>query len=232
MVERVLGKNEVMGPIPIPGSPNLNMNLKWTSDKLAKLKLKYVSGMSMREVGNKLGVSVSTIYHAMKRHGIVRRKPSDTNSINFLKSPLSFSIKTKLNTNERLLKVAGLMLYWAEGSKRGKFVVDFANCDEKMISLFLKFLRIIYDVREKKLRIFLYCYSDQDSAQLINYWSDLTKIPRPQFTKPYVKKAPDSRVHGKMEHGLVHIRYADMRLHSKIMQDIGELANFLNLPGW
>ncbi len=203
------------------------VNLKWTKERLDKLKDLYDLGLSMREVASEFGLSIWTINNAMRRHGVVRRKSSETNKIRFFKSPLSFNTKSNLNSQERMLKIAGLMLYWAEGSKRNKHVVDFANCDEEMIRLFLRFLRIIYGIREDKLRVLLYCYSDQNPSELIDFLSDLMKIPRSQFTKPYVKSAPDSRVHGKMEKGLVHIRYADMRLLSVIMQEIGHLTETL-----
>lgn len=163
----------------------------------------------------------------MQRYEIPRRKVFETKKLQFYRSPLSFKEKARLTPKEKWLKIAGLMLYWAEGGKRSIHVVDFVNCDEKMILLFLKFLRTIYSVRESKLRVFLYCYSDQDPAILVDYWSSMTGIPKNQFTKPYVKAAPNSHVHGKMEHGLVHVRYADMRLFSIIMREIGRLTDQL-----
>jgi hypothetical protein len=74
------------------------------------------------------------------------------------------------------LKVAGTMLYWAEGyqSNLAKSV-DFANSQPKMILVFLKFLREICGIQEGKLRGFLYAYSDQDIGELITFWSGLTK---------------------------------------------------------
>lgn len=195
--------------------------------RLRELKRLYNSGLSMKEVGEKLEVSIWAVNNAMRRNGLSRRKVFETRKIQFYKSPLTFNEKKYLTQKEEKLKIAGLTLYWAEGGKRGKSSIDFANCDEMMITLFLKFLRKIYGVLENKLRVLLYCYSDQNPDSLIEYWSDLTKISKSQFTKPYVKTAPDSRVHGKMEHGLVHIRYSDMRLLSKIMQEIGQLTGIL-----
>lgn len=203
------------------------MNLKWKGDRLKKLSELYASGLGMKDVASRLGVSLSSVNNAMRRNNIPRRTPSESNRINFLRSPLSYKEKMELTHREESLKLAGLMLYWAEGSKRNKHVVDLANCDEKMILLFLKFLRIIYGTRENKLRVYLYCYSNQKPAELVNYWSNLTKIPVSQFSRPYVKVAPNSRVHGKMERGLVHIRYADMRLLSIIKQEISRLAETL-----
>jgi len=203
------------------------MNLKWNSARLRELERLYSSGFGMKDVATRLDVSLSSVNNVMQRNNIPRRKPSETNKLNFLRSPLSFKERVGLTHPEESLKLAGLMLYWAEGSKRSKCVVDLANCDEKMISIFLKFLRTIYGVNEDKLRVYLYCYTDQNPNKLVDYWSELTKIPVSQFSKPYIKAAPDSHVHGKMEHGLVHIRYADTRLLSIIKQEIGRLTDIL-----
>ncbi|MFZ2202665.1 MAG: hypothetical protein WAV56_04735, partial [Microgenomates group bacterium] len=138
------------------------MNLKWTGSRLNKLIELYSSGLGMKDVANRLSVSLSSVNNAMRRNNIARRTPSETNRLIFLKSPLSFKQKIELTHREESLKLAGLMLYWAEGSKRGRFVVDLANSDEKMVFLFLKFLRTVYGIREDKLRVFLYCYFDQD----------------------------------------------------------------------
>ena len=93
------------------------------------------------------------------------------------------------------------------------------NSDANMIVVFVKFLREIYKVDEKRFRILLYCYSDQDSIKLINFWSRLTKISKKQFTKPYIRK--DFRKDGrKMEHGMIHIRYGDKKLFLCIMEEI------------
>lgn len=95
----------------------------------------------------------------------------------FEKKPLTFKIKEVLSEEEKLLKVAGIMLYWAEGSNsKNAQTVDFANSNPKMIVIFTKFLRKICGIREKKLRAFLYCYSNQRPTELVEYWSKLTGI--------------------------------------------------------
>jgi len=121
------------------------------------------------------------------------------------------------------LKVAGAMLYWAEGYKGNEKNpadrIDFTNSDPDMISVFITFLRTVFKLDEKKFRILLYAYSDQNIDELIVFWSLHTRIPKEQFTKPYVRK--DFRVGGrKMKYGLVHIRYYDRRLLSELKKMI------------
>lgn len=119
------------------------------------------------------------------------------------------------------------MLYWAEGARCQKHVLDFANSDEKMVTLFLKMLRKIYRANEKKLRVSLYCYANQDKNKLINCWSKMLNIPKSQFIKPYVRKDYDPAKKNKMRHGLVHIRYCDKKLMMQIIKDIGIIYTFL-----
>lgn len=117
------------------------------------------------------------------------------------------------------------MLYWAEGVKgKNQVTVDFVNSDYKMILVFLKFLRRVCGVEEQKLRVLLYCYSDQDTGALVTYWSGITDIPENQFQKPYIRKDfnPNGR---KMANGLVHVRYNDKKLFNQIMKWLEETTD-------
>lgn len=116
------------------------------------------------------------------------------------------------------------MLYWAEGGKKGINSVDFANSDPNMIKMFLKFLRNIYNIKEDKLRVYLFSYPNQSTKLLINYWSSLTSIPVSQFSKPYIS-SKGGTIHDKMKHGLIHIRYHDKRLLQLIIHDICEFVH-------
>lgn len=196
----------------------------WTTEKLAKLKSLYDSGLSMREVGEYFNKSVWSINSTMKNHHIPCRKRNETNRIKFLKSPLSFTPKAILSQEEKILKTAGLMLYWGEGAKKNSHGIDFANSDPDMIVVFLKFLRTIYKIHESRLRVYLYSYNSLPTHKLIVYWSKLTKISPNQFTKPYIRSKSELK-HDKMQHGLIHIRYADIRLFNLIMDEIKQYKN-------
>jgi hypothetical protein len=83
------------------------------------------------------------------------RKQNETKKIQFIKSPLSFNPKINLSNKEQKLKIAGLMIYWGEGGKRNSSGIDLANSDPQMITVFLIFLRKIYRINEKRLRVFI-----------------------------------------------------------------------------
>jgi len=177
--------------------------------------LYYRDGLSSVQIGKKFNVSPWVVIRFMKRNDLPLRTRIESNANTFNRKPLTFSLKKSLSLKERELKIAGVLLYWAEGGKLSyhtrNWTVDLANSDSRMVSLFLRFLREICRVDETKLSVQLYCYADQNVEALKKYWSSVTKIRLEKFIKPYVRQDfnPNGR---KMAHGLVHIRYCDKKL--------------------
>lgn len=186
---------------------------------LRRIKQWYYRDMfTMREVGEHLGVSLDAVAYFMRHHRLPRRTLLQANRIRFDKKPPSFKSRAHLPSFTEL-KAIGAMLYWGEGYKNctTNSTVDFANSDSGMISLFLLFLRKVYGINEVHLRVYLYCYADQDVGRLVHYWSRVTGIPKERFSKPYVRK--DFRKNGrKMRYGLIHIRYYDKKLLLEILR--------------
>jgi hypothetical protein len=194
--------------------------------KLYQIKNLYREGRSMREISEYLGFSPNEVCYFFRKNNIKRRNRIESNSLKFKNKSPSFKLKTKFNHGDLILKTIGVMLYWGEGSKwKGEKIVDLANSDPYIIKLFLVFLRKICGIDEKKLRGFVYCYKDQNIEKIIKYWAQVTKIPRCQFTKPYIRDDFNNRKSGKMSNGLIHIRYNDKKLLLKIMQWIDEYKN-------
>ncbi len=177
-------------------------------------KLYHKERLSTIEVAKKLKTTTWTVLGFMARNNIPRRTFKEANKISFENKPLSFSLRKRLSAGDENLKMAGALLYWAEGAKvNGKNCgVDFANSNPEMIKIFVRFLRKICGIDEKRLRVFLYCYSDQDIENIRDYWYKLTNIPKSQFSKPYVRDDFLPEKSGKMKYGLAHIRYADKKL--------------------
>lgn len=194
---------------------------KAASTKLKRIRVLYEKqGYSMQAVADKLGMSINAVTYHMRKNGIKRRSASEASAALFEKKALSFEERKKLSANQERLRLSALMLYWAEGYKSPRATgIDFANSDPDMILIFVRFLRTIYRVNERRFRVLLYSYSDQDMPALMSFWSKLTKIPQDQFSKPYVRA--DFRENGrKMKYGMVHVRYADKKLFLCIMEAI------------
>ena len=171
----------------------------------------YESGLAMREVSEYFNVSIDTVTYILRKMNVPRRSFTEANQIKFAQKPLSFKLREPLSTREEKIKIAGVLLYWAEGYKTNlSKSVDFANSDPEMILAFLNFLRIICGVDEKRLRVYLYCHDADRQEQRMEYWSIVTKIPLVQFTKPYIAKS--IAFLNTMPNGLIHIRYSDKKL--------------------
>lgn len=175
---------------------------------------------TVEEIARKLDIPFWSLYNFMNNNKIPRRLPSQANYLVNRWKP-QFEVKDNLNIIEEKLKIAGIMLYWAEGTLKGN-TVDFSNSNPEIIKIFLKFLREICGVKEERLRIYLYTYSYQDIEKIKLYWHKITKIKLSQFTKPYIRKGNLNLSKRKLPHGLLHVRYNDKRLLGLIKSWIDE----------
>ena len=186
-----------------------------------KIKTLYwKDNLPVKEIAKDLQVSLWSLYDFMERNNIPRRSYSEANYLVNKDKPV-FRIKESLSGLEQRLKIAGIMLYWAEGTLKGT-TVDFANSDPEMIKVFLKFLRNVCGVDERRLRIYLYCHSYCDVERLKAYWHEITKISLGQFTKPYIREGSANLSKRKLLYGLIHIRYNDKKLLDIIRNWINE----------
>jgi hypothetical protein len=165
---------------------------------------------TMKEIADKLGISFWSLYNFMNKYNISRRDRAEATYISNRLKP-KFEIKSNLSIMDEKLKIAGVMLYWAEGTLKGS-TVDFANSNPEMIKIFLKFLREICGIKEERLRVYLYAYTYQDIEKVKLYWHKVTKVPLVRFTKPYIRKNNLNLSNRKLPYGLIHIRYNDKRL--------------------
>ena len=90
--------------------------------------------------------------------------------------------------------LAGVMLYWAEGSKQKEtnvsVAVKFSNSDPKMLSFFImwlkKYLKVLDD--EIVFEMFIHENHKEKKGDFINYWSKMLNYPVSKFDRIYYKK--------------------------------------------
>ncbi len=112
-------------------------------------------------------------------------------------------------------KIAGLMLYWAEGSK--KKYVDLSNSDSEIIRFMMRWFRQICHVPNKKFRVQLHLHSGQDESRMKEFWSGITGISKAQFEKSYIKKEGSGHRKNKLYNGTIKIRICDSDLLYRIL---------------
>lgn len=89
--------------------------------------------------------------------------------------------------SERDLFLAGLFLYWGEGTKTQNSLVALTNTNPAMVKFFINWLKL-FGVKSKDLKIKLHLYSDMKIKESLDFWSKELNIPISQFYKPYIKK--------------------------------------------
>lgn len=219
------------------------------TDRNKALKLR-LSGKSYTDIKNSLGVPKSTLsgwFSNLQISEIARKKIEKRTRQKSLagllkrnKNQTALAIKRKIeirkgareeikSVSQQNLFFLGLALYWAEGYKRphrknGRELthhsVSLTNSDPDLIKVFLKFLREICLVPEERIKPDIRIFQHQNEDFLLNYWANITKIPREKFGKTYYgvsKSSLGKRPFNILPYGTIQIRVNDTKLFHKIM---------------
>lgn len=141
-----------------------------------------------------------------------------TNQIRRLREVEAIKERARLEISELTqseLKLAGLMLYWAEGNK--KYRVGISNSDPGIIHLMMEWFRKICNISDEKFKIYLNIHSGQDESRIKNFWSDVVGIPLSQFGKSYIKKEGTGYRKNILYKGTIKIEIGDKNLLYKIL---------------
>jgi hypothetical protein len=128
---------------------------------------------------------------------------------------------------ERDFFIAGLFLYWGEGSKTMSREVSVSNTDPSMINFFLDWTTNHLKVPKEKIYFTLHLYSDMDIGKEIRFWSGRLDIQKTQFKNPYVKKSSIKSINykGMFGHGTCNARISDARLSEKVLMAIKAVSD-------
>lgn len=103
-----------------------------------------------------------------------------------------------INNSNRLAYTALAALYWAEGSKRR---CEFVNTGGEMIRLYLKIIRDYLKIPEFQIQPVLRIYSNHNINSSLEFWSEITKIPKEKF-KIFLN---DGGTNGRTPYGMCRI---------------------------
>lgn len=93
------------------------------------------------------------------------------------------------------------MLYLGEGAKwKGRRGLMLGSSDPRIINLYIDLLRECYGVPLSKLKARVQHRADQDSDELMAFWSTVTGIPLPSFYPSYVDKRTIGKVTKKTDY--------------------------------
>ena len=115
------------------------------------------------------------------------------------------------------LRLLGAMAYWTEGSKTNDSIVKFTNTDPDLILLILRWLKEVCSVLHDKLRLHLRVHWGEEVAQIEQFWSDQTGIPRSQFYRTTLKESGSGgRTFRKVRYGIASLIVCDTNLFYRI----------------
>lgn len=180
-------------------------------DKIEIHRIKYLrsKGYSLGEISKKMKRGQATVFRYVKGVSILpefisvwsqKRGGSKAKKINKEELALGDGKKLvgKLSYKEKLLFLSAL--YWAEGNKKD-FILT--NSDPALISIFVQYMREVFQLPEDKFRISIRIYKDLDKDGCLNFWSNITKIPKEKFVSVNVL---GGKKNGKLIYGMCRVR--------------------------
>lgn len=201
-------------------------------------------GMSYSQIKKILKVSKSTLSLWLREHPLSKQRVRELRDWNEQKiekyrETMRQKRETRLNQfykeqkellfpfSRRELFLAGLFLYWGEGSKSHLAEVSVSNNDPSIIRFFINWLGKSLLVPKERLKIQLHLYNDMDIDKELDFWSRMLNIPLNQFNRPYIKKTSSVRINhkGGFGHGTCNVRIGGARLAEKVHMAIKAIAN-------
>jgi hypothetical protein len=211
------------------------MSKKLEKEKAIKLRLE---GKSYSQIRNEVKVSKSTLskwlhFFPLSNEKIRELRDNSQIRIEKCRNTKENNKRKKLENvynevgrdigrlSEREIKLCGLFLYWGEGTKVASSSVVLSNTDPAMVLFFLKFL-ITIKVPKDKIFVRLQLYKDMDIEEEVEFWSNLLKISKENFKKPYIKKSnlTDITYKSGFGHGTCSLMVYDMVLYNKIISSL------------
>ncbi|GMX58934.1 MAG: hypothetical protein MCSN_5880 [Candidatus Microsyncoccus archaeolyticus] len=202
-------------------------------------------GMSYGQIKNVLKISKSTLSIWLKdyplskerikelrdcneqrieRYRDTMRKKRELRLDNFYRQE-----KTKIfPLSRKELYLAGLFLYWGEGSKNNEARLAISNTDPAIIKFFIFWLEKYWNISKDKLKVQLHLYVDMNISEEIIFWSKELKISEIQFIRPYIKQNSIKRINhkGSFGHGTCNLVLGDARLSERVFMGIKAIKDY------
>lgn len=202
-----------------------------------------LKGMSYSQIISKVNVSKGTLSLWLEKYPLSTERIQELRDWNpkriencrntkFLKrqkmlDEVYLEVKREIGLiSKRDLFIAGLFLYWGEGTKTSRSITAFTNTDPAMLKFFIKWLKLM-GVEKNSLRVKLHLYVDMNIKEKNKFWSNELKISESNFEKPYIKdsKFTSLTYRNSFGHGTCTVTYGNANLHNKIMMSLKYLRD-------
>lgn len=115
------------------------------------------------------------------------------------------------------------------GQERTYHPVVLANSDPQLVSLFIKFLRVVCGVATTDIKAEIRIFKHMDGLKVLKFWQGQTGLPKQNFGKIYYGISISSlgkRPYNRLPFGTISIRVNNTNLFHKIMGWIEGLSVF------
>jgi hypothetical protein len=107
------------------------------------------------------------------------------------------------NVGGEMLKVAGALLYWAEGNKTHGTAIT--NSDPVIIIFMIEWFEKILEIGRRDIKVHLHLHQGQDEQTEKEYWANLTKVPLVNFGKSFFKPVGTGHRKNILYHGTIRL---------------------------
>ena len=149
------------------------------------------------------------------------------------------ALKEMRRLNNEHLWLAGIMLYWAEGTKEKDSSIGarmaFNNSDPRMIKLFLKWLAEIIKIPARELDFSIYIHKTANVEKALNFWSKIIPCDKGKIRVYFKRHNPKTNRKniGDSYNGLLRIVVQkSANLNRKIAAWVEHICNYWGVVQW
>ena len=123
--------------------------------------------------------------------------------------------------------VAGLMIYWAEGTKNSTTAIT--NSDPRIIKFMAQWLSKFFEIKPHQLGMELQLHPGQNENKIKRYWCKITGIPKLNFRKTHIKSEGSGYRKNRLKYGVAKI-FVKMNGSTYLLYKfLGAISGYLNL---
>jgi transcriptional regulator with XRE-family HTH domain len=211
-------------------------------DRQKALELRKNKHYSYSQIKNLLGISKSTLSYWLRNYPLSKgriQELRDRNETRIERYRKTMRMKHHsrlrgyfleereklLPLSEREIFIAGLFLYWGEGSKTSYNTICISNSDPLMVKFSVYWLIKSLSLPRNKIKVALHLYSDMDVGKEIKFWREKLKMNTRQFLKPYIKKSTTKELtHRGFGHGTCCLVLNNTEAKERILMAIKAVA--------
>jgi transcriptional regulator with XRE-family HTH domain len=213
-------------------------------DRQLALELRTKQHLSYSQIKKQLHISKSTLSDWLSNYPLSKERIAqlrDKNEVRIEKFRETWRKKREKRLNifykhahkellpltAKELLIAGLFLYWGEGSKSTYDKVCISNSDPNVIKFTLYWLINSLNVDKTEIKVYLQLYKDMNNADIIDYWSRELNINKNQFGKSYIKRNTRVNIdHKGFGYGTCNLAVNRTLLKEKVLMEIKALADY------